>query len=477
MKPSIDRSKVYTGLVAGDQIQGDEELSIKSPFDGGQVGRVSFLDQGQVSSAIDAAVNAAEAARRMPSHERADVLARIRDSVSDRKESLATLLAYEAGKPITAARLELDRTVSVFQLGAEEAKRIGGEVLPLDSIPAGNNRWGITRRFPLSPISAITPFNFPLLLAAHKLAPAIACGATIVLKPPPQDPLTTLLLGEIVRDSGYPAGGVNIVPCAVEDAAPLIDDPRVKMISFTGSARAGWAIRERAAKKRTALELGGNAGVIVESDADIEHAAQRCVAGGFGYAGQSCISVQRILVQEDVYDQFLGRFCELVSRLKHGDPLEEETDVGPLIDLESAERAQAWINEARSGGAEVLVGGGRDGSVVEATVLVGTTPDMKVNCEEVFAPVVTVSKYSDFDDALSTANDSPYGLQVGVFTHDQRKIWKAFEQLEVGAVIANDVSSFRVDSMPYGGVKESGIGREGVRYAIEEMTEGRLLVL
>lgn len=477
METSIDRSKLYRGLVAGDLISGSQELSVKSPFDGEPVGRVSLLDTGQVRSAIDAAVRAVGAARTMPSHERAEVLLGIREAISERMESLAILLAHEAGKPISAARLELDRTLSVFQLASEEAKRIGGEVLPLDSISAGNNRWGITRRFPLSPISAITPFNFPILLAAHKLAPAIACGATIVLKPPPQDPLTTLLLGEIIADSGYPAGAVNVVPCTVEDAAPLIDDPRVKMISFTGSARAGWAIRGRAAKKRITLELGGNAGVIVECDADIEYAAQRCAAGGFGYAGQSCISVQRILVHKNVYEAFLKRFCEIVSQLKCGDPLDEDTDVGPLIDSDSAKRTQAWIEEACAGGAEVAAGGGRNGPVIEPTVLVGTTSDMKVNCEEVFAPVVTVSQYSDFDDALATINDSPYGLQAGVFTHDQRKIWKAFEQLEVGGVIANDISSFRVDAMPYGGVKESGLGREGVRYAIEEMTEIRLLVL
>ncbi len=477
MNTSTERSNVFRGLVAGDFANGIDENTIVSPFDDSAVGDVSLLDFQQITAAIDAAVGAADEARALPSHYRASVLEKIRAAIEDQRESLTKLLALEAGKPIKAARLELDRTLSVFQLGAEEAKRIGGDVLPLDSIPAGDARWGITRRFPLSPISAITPFNFPILLAAHKLAPAIACGATIVLKPPPQDPLTTLALGEIIKECGYPAGGVNIVPCHVDDAAPLIDDERVKMISFTGGSRAGWAIRGRAAKKRTALELGGNAGVIVEPDADIDVAVQRCTAGGFGYAGQSCISVQRVLVHRDVYDEFLNRFQTTVSALKSGDPLDEETDVGPLIDQKSAERAEQWIGEAEAAGAEVVVGGGRNGSVVEPTILTGTTSKMKVNCEEVFAPVVTVTCYSEYEDAIRTVNESPYGLQAGVFTNNLKKAWRAFEQLEVGGVILNDISTFRVDAMPYGGVKESGIGREGVRYAIEEMTEPRLLVL
>ena len=315
------------------------------------------------------------------------------------------------------------------------------------------------------------------MLSIHKLAPAIACGATTVLKPPPQDPLTTLVLGEVLSESGYPAGALSIVPCEVDDAAPLLDDPRVRMVTFTGSARVGWLIRERAVKKKVALELGGNAGVIVEPDADLEHAVRRCALGGYAYAGQSCISVQRVLVHRDVYDDFVAAFTARVGALRTGDPLDESVDVGPLIDEANARRAESWIQEAVQGGARLAVGGRRKGSILEPAVLLDTRADMRVNCEEVFAPVTTVRPYADLEEALGILNDSPYGLQAGLFTYDIRKIWRAFEVAEVGGLIVNDISGFRVDHMPYGGVKESGQGREGVRYAIEEMTELKLLVL
>jgi acyl-CoA reductase-like NAD-dependent aldehyde dehydrogenase len=397
--------------------------------------------------------------------------------VAARREPMARLLAAEAGKPLALARTEIDRAVFVFRQGAEEAVRLGGEVIPMDLQPHGERRWGITRRYPLSPISAIIPFNFPVLLAAHKLAPALACGATVVLKPPPQDPLATLLLGEIVRDSGYPPGGVAILLATNEAAAPLIDDPRVRMITFTGSARAGWAIRRRAATKRVTLELGGNAAVIVEPDADLDHAVRRCVAGGYSYAGQSCISTQRILVHQSVYPRFVERFTEAVAALRTGDPMAETTDVGPMIDQASAERAAAWIAEAAAAGARVVVGGGRNGAILEPAVVLDTTGAMRVNCEEVFAPVTTVRPYADLDQAIALVNDSAYGIQAGLFTYDMRRILQAFERIEVGGLVVNDVPGFRVDHAPYGGVKESGQGREGVRYAIEEMTELRLLVI
>jgi glyceraldehyde-3-phosphate dehydrogenase (NADP+) len=299
----------------------------------------------------------------------------------------------------------------------------------------------------------------------------------MVLKTPPQDPLCVLVLGEILKDAGYPLGGLNVVQVPVEEATPLLDDARIRMITFTGSARAGWYIRQRAHTKKVALELGGNAGVIVEGDADLEHAAGRCAAGGFAFAGQSCISVQRILVQRDAYDAFVAALVPRVRALKVGAPLDDQADLGPMIDEAAAQRAEAWIREAVAGGAEVATGGDRTGSVLQPTVLLHTTPDMKVNCEEVFAPVVTVRPYANFDDALATLNDSPYGLQAGVFTSDLKKAWRAYETLDVGGVAINEVSGYRVDHMPYGGVKASGLGREGVRYAIEEMTEIRLLML
>jgi glyceraldehyde-3-phosphate dehydrogenase (NADP+) len=450
---------------------------IRSPYDGSVIGQVTPVGREEVVRAIDLAVAAAPAAQALPSHARAAALHRVRGCLVERKEELSRLLAAEAGKPLALARTELDRAIFVFEQGSEEAKRMGGEVVPMDLMPHGEGRWGITRRFPLSPIAAITPFNFPILLAAHKLAPAMACGATMVLKPPPQDPLSTMRLAGILRESGYPEGAISILPCSNEDAAPLLDDPRIRMISFTGSARVGWMIRQRAPMKRVALELGGNAAVMVEPDADIEHAVRRCVAGGYLYAGQSCISTQRILVHEKVYDDFVRRFTPAVQALKVGDPLDPSTDVGPMIDRASAERAESWIGEAVKAGATVAAGGTRVGSLVAATVLLDTSSDMRVNCEEIFAPVTTVRRYSTLAEAIALVNNSPYGLQAGLFTQDLRTIKRVFEQVEVGGLVVNEVPGFRVDHAPYGGVKQSGIGREGVKYAIEEMTELRLLVM
>jgi glyceraldehyde-3-phosphate dehydrogenase (NADP+) len=464
-------------LVGGELRTGADAVEIRSPYSGALVGRAALAGPRDVADALDAAVAAAPAAAALPSHARAAVLDRIRAGVMSRREELAALLAAEAGKPLAMARAEIDRAAFVLQQGAEAAKRLGGEVIPMDLQPHGERRWGLTRRFPLSPISAIIPFNFPVLLAAHKLAPAIACGATMILKLPPQDPLATLVLAEIVRESGYPEGALSILLCTNDDAAPLIDDPRVRMVTFTGSARAGWAIRRRASTKRVTLELGGNAAVMIEPDADLEHAIRRCVAGGYLYAGQSCISTQRILVHESLYPSFTERFVAAVGALRTGDPLAESTDVGPMIDQATAARAAEWIAEAAAAGARVAVGGHRNGAVLEPTVLLHTTSDMRVNCEEIFAPVTTVRPYTDLDRAVAIANDSRYGIQAGLFTHDVRTILRTFERIDVGGLVVNDVPGFRVDHAPYGGVKESGQGREGVRYAIEEMTELRLLVL
>ncbi len=473
-----DAARVYPLLVNGELVAGGATpVAIRSPYDGAPVGVAGAATASDVSKAIDAAQCAAAEARALPSYRRAEALQRLHDAAAARREELATLLALEAGKPVGQARTEVDRMLFVFRDAGAEAMRIAGEVMPLDRMPHGTGRWGLTRRFPLAPIAGIVPFNFPLLLAAHKLAPAMACGATMVLKTPPQDPLSVLLLGEIVRDSGYPAGGINVVQCAVEAAAPLLDDPRIRMITFTGSARAGWHIRERAARKKVALELGGNAGVIVEADADLDRAASRCAAGGFAFAGQSCISVQRILVQRAAFDAFLERFLPRVRALKLGAPLDADADLVSMIDAAAAARAESWVREAVAAGATLATGGRRTGAVLEPTVLLDTTGDMQVNCDEVFAPVVTVRPYDDFEDALATVNDSPYGLQAGVFTANLAKAWRAFEALEVGGVAINDISGFRVDHMPYGGVKASGLGREGVKYAIEEMTELRLLLL
>jgi acyl-CoA reductase-like NAD-dependent aldehyde dehydrogenase len=470
--------QVYPLFLAGQMTPGRASpLTVRGPYDGRPVGVAGAASRADVTAAIDAAAHAALEARALPSYERAAVLQRIHDAAAARREEFAVLLALEAGKPIKQARLEVDRMLFIFRDAAAEAMRIGGDVFPLDRMPHGAGRWGITRRFPLAPISGIVPFNFPLLLAAHKIAPAIACGATMVLKVPPQDPLCVLLLGALVKDAGYPKGGMNVLQVSVDDATPLLDDPRVRMITFTGSARAGWYIRQRAHTKKVALELGGNAGVIVEADADVDHAAARCAAGGFAYAGQSCISVQRILVHRDVFHGFVDRLVTKVRALRTGDPLDEQADLGPLIDEAAARRAEAWVQEAVGAGATLATGGTRTGAMLEPTVLLDTTSEMKVNCEEVFAPVVTVRPYDRFDRAVEIVNDSAYGLQAGVFTSNLKTAWKAYETLEVGGVAINDVSGYRVDHMPYGGVKASGIGREGVKYAIEEMTELRLLML
>ncbi|HWO88635.1 MAG TPA: aldehyde dehydrogenase family protein [Gemmatimonadales bacterium] len=453
------------------------EATIRAPWDGSVVGTCPLATAEDMDAAVIRAHELAETCRRLPAFERAAALRRIADGLEQRIDEFVQLLAREAGKPITQARLELERAIFVFRDGAEEATRIGGEVLPLDVMPAGKGRIGLTRRFPLSPIAAITPFNFPVLLAAHKLAPAMACGASLVLKPPPQDPLTTLLLYELVRESGYPAGGIAVVPCELPVAERLVRHPLVRMISFTGSARAGWSIRAAAGTRRVALELGGNAAVIVEPDADLDHAVSRCAIGGYAYAGQSCISVQRILVHERVFDTFVDRFVARVEALRVGDPLDPATEVGPMISEEAAARAESWVRAAADAGAVVRTGGTRRGNLFQPTVLTGTSPEQQIECEEVFAPVTTVSVYNELDQAIDRVNRSHYGLQAGIFTRSLTTMLHAWDRLDVGGLNGNDIPSFRVDRMPYGGAKASGLGREGVRYAIQEMTEPRLLTL
>ena len=464
-------------FVDGRWREDGDVIEIRAPYDGSLIARVVQGRHEHAEAAIVAAVKAFGTTRRLPAFERQRVLRRISASMLERREEFARTLAQEAGKPIKAARTEVDRAIFTFNVAAEESTRIYGEFLPLDWQEFTAGRWGIVRRFPLGPIAGITPFNFPINLVAHKVAPAIAAGCSMVLKPAPQTPLCSLLLAECVQQAGWPDGGLNVLPLSNEDAGLLVTDDRLKLISFTGSAPVGWDIKKRAGKKKVVLELGGNAAVIVHSDADLEYAADRCVAGGFGYAGQTCISVQRILVEHSVYGKFTDFFVAGVKKLKTGDPLDPSIDVGPLIRESDAIRTTAWIDEAVRAGARLLCGGGRKGLIVEPAVLTGTKPEMKVNCQEVFGPVVTVEPYKDFDQALRQVNHSIYGLQTGVFTRDAKLLFQAYEELEVGAVIAGDVPSFRIDQMPYGGVKDSGLGREGLRYAIEEMTEPKLMVM
>jgi acyl-CoA reductase-like NAD-dependent aldehyde dehydrogenase len=464
-------------LVDGKWMEDGDVVEVKAPYDGGVVGRVFQGRRQHAEAAIAAAVKAFGTTRRLPAFERQRVLRRVAEGITKRKEEFSRTLCQEAGKPIKAARTEVERAIFTFTVAAEESTRIYGEYLPLDWQEYTAGRWGIVKRFPLGPIAGITPFNFPLNLVVHKVAPAIAAGCPMVLKPAPETPLSSLLMAEVVQQAGWPDGALNVIPLSNEDAGLLVSDDRIKMISFTGSAAVGWQIKKNSGKKKVILELGGNAGVIIHSDADLEYAAERCVAGGFGYAGQTCISVQRILVQQSVYGKFTDLFLAGVKTLRTGDPLDESTDVGPVIRESDAQRAIDWIHEAVRGGARVLCGGNRKGSIVEPTVLTGTKPDMKVNCQEIFGPVVTVEPYGEFDEALRQINSSAYGLQAGIFTRDAKLMFQAFEELEVGGLLAGDVPTFRIDHMPYGGVKDSGIGREGLRYAIEEMTEPKLMVM
>jgi acyl-CoA reductase-like NAD-dependent aldehyde dehydrogenase len=464
-------------FVDGKWIEEGDPVEIRAPYDGSVIASVFQGRREHAEAAIGAAVKAFGTTRRLPAFERQRVLRRVSENITERKQEFARTMAQEAGKPIKAARTEVERAIFTFNVAAEESTRIYGEYLPLDWQEFTAGRWGIVRRFPLGPIAGITPFNFPLNLVAHKVAPAIAAGCPLVLKPAPQTPLTALLLAEAVQQAGWPDGGLNVLPLSNDDAGLLVTDERIKLISFTGSAAVGWQIKKNCGKKKVVLELGGNAGVIVHSDADLAYAADRCVAGGFAYAGQTCISVQRILVERSAFAKFTDLLLEGVKKLKTGDPLDDSTDLGPLIRESDAVRASDWIQEALRGGARLLCGGQRRGPVLEPSVLTGTRPEMKVNCQEIFAPVVTVEAYDDFNQALKQINNSPYGLQAGLFTRDAKLIFNAYEELEVGGLIAGDVPAFRIDQMPYGGVKDSGLGREGLRYAIEEMTEPKLLVM
>ncbi|HEY3930709.1 MAG TPA: aldehyde dehydrogenase family protein [Candidatus Koribacter sp.] len=476
MTQTVAAAPSYPFLLNGKWVSDGHPTEICSPFDGSVAGRIYYASRVHVEAAIRAAQDAFAVTRKMASYEKQRILSSISLTIAARHEDFARTIAKEAGKPIRTARQEVDRAIYTFKVAAEECTRIHGEYLSLDTLEATAGRWGVVRRFPVGPILAITPFNFPLNLVAHKLAPAIAAGCPVILKPAPQTPITSLKLAEVIHDAGWSAGALAVLPLSNDDAGLLVADERIKLLTFTGSS-VGWELKSKAGKKRVLLELGGNAAVIVHSDADLSFAAQRCVAGGFSYAGQSCISVQRIFVARSVYAKFSELLVSGIAKLKVGDPLHEGTDVGPMIREAEAMRAEKWIGEAVAHGAKLLCGGKRHGAVLEPTVLTNTRPQMLVNSREIFAPVLTVEPYDDFRDALRLVNASPFGLQAGILTHDARFIFAAYDELEVGGLVVGDVPTFRVDEMPYGGIKESGLGREGVRYAIEEMTEPKLLVV
>jgi glyceraldehyde-3-phosphate dehydrogenase (NADP+) len=462
--------------VAGRALKGGERVEIRSPHDGRVAGVTRFAGAAELEAGIAEVVSGFTRLRRLASHERAAILRGVAERLRAAREELARLITSENAKPVAASRIEVDRAAQTFEVAAEEAKRIPGEILPLDWTPGAAHRWGMVRRFPVGPVLGITPFNFPLNLCAHKVAPALAAGCSVLVKPAPATPLTALRLGELVREAGTPEGACVVLPCANSLAPRLVEDERFALLSFTGSSRVGWELKARAGRKRVLLELGGNAAVVVHRDADLEAACRRIVAGGYAYSGQSCISVQRVYVHREVFDEFVGLLVKAVKALAVGDPFGEETVVSALLRPSDAERVHAWIEEARAGGAQVLAGGGRRDSVVEPTVLTGTRPDMKVVREEVFGPLVVVEPYDEPAAAWAAVNAGPYGLQAGLFTRDFELVWQAYEALEVGGVLVNEVPTWRAEHMPYGGVKQSGLGREGLRYAIEEMTEPRILI-
>ncbi|MEJ7747704.1 MAG: aldehyde dehydrogenase family protein, partial [Candidatus Limnocylindrales bacterium] len=439
-------------FLAGRWVESPNILEISNPADPSTPAGTTFTaSEAQYEEAVEAAVAAFEVTRRLPAYERGRILREISAGIHDRREELGRLLATEAGKPIRDALVEVDRAVLTFRLGAEEAERMTGELIPLDLMPSSRDRVGITRRFPIGPIAAISPFNFPLNLAAHKLSPAIASGNSIVLKPPSKDPLTMLAVAEIVEAAGAPAGSVSILPMTRELGDRMVADDRFKLLTFTGSPSVGWRMKERAGKKKVVLELGGNAGVIIDRSADLDWAVKRTLVGAFAYAGQVCISVQRMFVHEAIWDAFMERFLAGVASLKVGDPLDPATDVGPMVDGDQASRTQRWVDEAIALGGTVLAGGRADGSFFPPTVLTDVPVAAQVCSNEAFAPLVVAFKFADLDEAIRRVNDSMFGLQTGVFTNDLAGAWRAFGELEVGGVIVNDIPTYRIDHMPYGG--------------------------
>ncbi|MCY3779293.1 MAG: aldehyde dehydrogenase family protein [Chloroflexi bacterium] len=464
-------------LIGGEWRGSDDVLEVRFPYDGSVVGAVSMASAADMDEAMAAAVEGFEQTRKLPSYRRSEILENMGRLLRERFDEVVEAMILEGGKNHKTAVGETTRALETLKVSAEEARRIGGEVFSIDWTAAGANRQGFTRRVPIGTVLGITPFNYPVNLACHKIGPAIAAGNSIIIKPAEKTPLSSVILAEIVLEAGYPPEAFSMLNAWGPDSEMMALDPRVAMISFTGSAAVGWMLKSKAGQKKVTLELGGNAGVVVHSDADLADAAAQSAAGGFANAGQNCISVQRLLIQRDVFEDFADLFVDEVKALKVGDPRDPEVDIGPMISERDAERAEAWVQEAQKAGASVLYGGERAGTMFPPTVMTETAPEMRVNCEEVFAPVVTLSPYETWDEAVATVNDSPYGLQAGVFTNDVVRIMDAWERIEVGGLQVNSVSTFRVDHMPYGGIKASGYGREGVKYAIEDMTDLRLMVV
>ena len=473
MATTLTERKLFVG---GEWVETGEWIDVRSPYSGEVVGRVAKAGAEETRRAIDAAERAMQ--EPLPAHKRAEILVRVAGYLGRRHDEVARTISDEAGKPLKAARVEAKRAMSTYTMAAVEARKLAGEMVPMDASQAGEGKLGFTIRVPIGVVGAISPFNFPLNLVAHKLAPALAAGCAVVLKPAGQTPLSALLLAELEEEAGLPAGWLSVlVGPSAEIGDVLVDDERVRALTFTGSCAVGWKLRERAPRKRVNLELGNATPVVVAADADLDEAATKLAANAFSFAGQSCISVQRIYVERDAYDGFLERFLPKVEALKLGDPADEDTDVGPVIDEEARERILEWIEEARSSGARILTGGDLDGELIRPTVIADAGPDLKVSCEEVFGPVCTVNAVGSLDEAIELANATRYGLQAGVFARGLRTALDAARRLEFGGVTINEAPTFRADQMPYGGVKDSGNTREGPAYAVRELTEERLVVV
>lgn len=471
---SLPRRPFY---IAGSKTSSNDYWEIRQPGEAEPFALVAKAASSHAEQAIAEAVKAFAVCRKLSTLERKTILSKAADTVKKEADRMALDLSREAGKPISLAKGEVARCELTLRNCAEEAGKLGGETLNLDVTPDAEGVMAFTRNEPIGPVSAITPFNFPLNLVAHKLGPAVAAGCPIVLKPSENTPLSALNLAQIIINAGWPPEALSIVTCPVAEAGQLVTDERLKLLTFTGSAEVGWQLKQQAGRKRVALELGGNAAVIIDETAELDRAARRCAAGGFAYAGQSCISVQRIYVHWQVKKDFLRLLMEETQRIRCGDIADEAVLVGPLINEEAAERVERWIEEARTQGAHVLTGGSRDGLMLQPAIITQTSPEMKISCREVFAPVVVVDGFNSWEDALEKANDTVYGLQAGVFTNTLSHARQAIEELEYGAVLINEIPTFRVDPQPYGGIKQSGMGKEGPRYAIEEMTEEKLVMI